>query len=746
MSAAVALMLEGMPSPWDLHLHRAAGRVVVLAGSAVVAEYAEGDLAMRNMVIVTLRRVGFGGGRVAEVFGLTPTYVSRLKTAAARGGAAALAGQDGPGRPRALGEDEQELARQWREQGESDLEIGRRLGVAGTTVARRLSARPASPAAGADAGPGQEELEFAEPAGDPGRDLEPAPESRPEPGPRADSGQEEEQEDEEQEPGRVAGLAAEPGPGGPKITGGVFWSRYAGAMLLHAFTARAGAGQVLESAAGAGRPAWPRRFADVALLSVTSMCFALGAATIEQVKHLTAACAGPLAGLAVLPHLRTLRPALAAIADACDPLALQEMAARAMLAADPVTSGVYYVDDHFVPYAGARPVAKGWNNKRGKAERGRADTHVTAHDGRAVCFVTGEPSGLAVTLPKALAELKKAAPPGAAIMVGFDRGGAYAQVFRHCREQDVHWVSYRRAPLAVPAMLPVITTITIAGRRREIAWAEETVQVKDYGQARQLTLSEHGKVVLQVLTSDLDACPAQILAWLKSRWREENFLKYASENYGIDKICDYIAGIETNTKIVDNPARAKANAAVREAEKALAAAERDLARLLADPAISPAAKNSGLIPAAQDKIAAAHTKLAAAAAARDTIPAKLPANVIDPEAQVALLRTCRRGLQMVLRLLAHNAEHWLANHLNAYLRDDDEYRAITRQTIIRGLAGTITYTPQAITVELQRPGAPRVARALALLIDEINHTPPAMPGDTRPITYQLTAHQPGSNK
>jgi len=484
----------------------------------------------------------------------------------------------------------------------------------------------------------------------------------------------------------------------------------------------------------------------VALLSATSMCFALGAETIEQVKHLTAACAGPLAGLAVLPHLRTLRPALAAIADACDPLAVQEMAARAMLAADPVTSGVYYVDDHFVPYAGAKPVAKGWNNKRGKAERGRGDTHVTAHDGRAVCFVTGEPSGLTVTLPKALAELRKAAPPGAAIMVGFDRGGAYAQVFRHCREQGVHWVSYRRAPLAVPAMLPVITTVAVGGRTREIAWAEEKVQLKDYGEARQLTLFEHGKVVLQVLTSDFDACPAQILAWLKSRWREENFLKYASENYGIDKICDYIAGIETNTKIIDNPARKKANAAVRDAEKAVAAAERDLAVVLADPAVSPAAKNTRLIPAAQDKIAAAHKKLAAAAAARDPIPAKLPANLIDPEAQVALLRTCRRGLQMVLRLHAHNAEHWLANHLNAYLRDDDEYRAITRQTIIRGLAGTITYTPQAITVELHRPGAPRIARALALLIDEINHTPPAIPGDTRPITYQLTAHQSGSNK
>jgi len=44
-----------------------------------------------------------------------------------------------------------------------------------------------------------------------------------------------------------------------------------------------------------------------------------------------------------------------------------------------------------------------------------------------------------------------------------------------------------------------------------------------------------------------------------------------------------------------------------------------------------------------------------------------------------------------------------------------------------------------ITVTLDPPAAPRIARALALLIDEINATPPRMPGDTRPITYQLAA-------
>src|SRR6266849_4646089 len=497
MSAAVAAILEGMPEPRDLRMHEAGGRCVITAGSVVLFDYDAGDTAMRNMALAALRQLKFPGRAVAAVLGLSEAYVATLHNAAKREGSAALIGQPRPGRPGTVTAAQWQQARQWRAQEVSDAEIGRRLGVAHTTISRGLGPRGQAPAGDGEPGWAPAEPLFTEPEAEPEAEAEAEADAEAEPEPAA---------------GAADGAGPPPGgrwPAWPLVPEGVFRSRYAGAMLLHGFFDRADAGAVLAgAAAGPGRAAGP---ADAALLSAVSMCFALGAATTEQFKHLAAAEAGPLA-------------------------------------ADPVTSGVYYVDDHFVPYTGARPVAKGWNNKRGRAERGRADTHVTAHDGRAVCFVTGEPSGLSRTLPPALAELKKAAGPGAQIMLGFDRGGAYAQVFRHCREQDVHWVTYRRAPLAVPAMLPVITTITTAGRRREIAWAEETVQLKDYGQARQITLFEHGKVALQILTSDFDACPAEILGWLKSRWREENFLKYASENYGTGKICDYLADITENTK------------------------------------------------------------------------------------------------------------------------------------------------------------------------------------------------------
>src|SRR5207342_931103 len=223
---------------------------------------------------------------------------------------------------------------------------------------------------------------------------------------------------------------------------------------------------------------------------------------------------------------------------------------------------------------------------------------------------------------------------------------------------------------------------------------DEMVEINGYGPARQLTLFEHDTPVLQILTSDLTAPAAALLAWLRCRWRIENAFKYLSAHHGIDALAELLASDQHHTVI------------------------------------------NKAIPAAEARIAAAHHAVAATKTQRDTHPAKLPANHIDPDAKRARLRTHHRSLQMALRLLAYNAEHWLATQLNTYLQDPDEYRAITRNLL--HLAGIITYTPQTITVVLDRPATPRLTRALRLLLDEINTSPPRLPGDPRPITYRIT--------
>src|ERR1019366_7116524 len=357
--------------------------------------------------------------------------------------------------------------------------------------------------------------------------------------------------------------------GSAAIRTGSYRCRYAGAMMLFPYLDLVGPQGIFAPCTGG--PA--RRYGDQHVLTTATLGFALGAGTVEGAKHLRRAEDGVPVGLAATPELGTLRSRLSALADNCDPLGLQRAFAAGMLAADPAEDTVYFVDDHFVPYAGARPVAKGWNTKRRHAQPGRDDTLVVDARGRAVVFASGEPTGLSSNLGGVLAQLRVVLGPDAPILLGFDRGGSYPSVFTTCREAGAHWVSYRRAPLAATTATPTQGTITRSGLQVQVILADEAVQIKGYGTARQLTLFEHDAPVLQVLTSDTTTTGVGLLYWLRARWRIENMFKYAAEHNGIDALADYGMDISPDIRKVTNPARTAARKRVADAQEELATAE-----------------------------------------------------------------------------------------------------------------------------------------------------------------------------
>ena len=473
-------LLEGMPTPRPpLSVHNKDGGCVVLAGPVVVfGPYEPGDLGMRNMGVVTLTQLGFAVGEVAAAFGIQPGYGSTLRKRFREHGSAGLVRVSG--RKAVLTPEVIATARRLLDEGRSRAQVADRFGVSPSALSKALT-RHRAPAQPAPAQPAQTELEVCstdqvppqqgcpdldgarDGAADTVEDTTDTVEDTTGPGADTttttttttittaaaeedadtadDSIQDMADQAEEADPAdQAAGAEGEAGSAvAPRITEGVFTTRYGGVMLAHAYLDRIGACGVLT---GGPQTPW-RRFDPAQIACHTVLALLLGVGSIEQVKTLLRAQAGPLTGTPVSPELHTLRPRLSAIADQVDVLALQRTLASAMLALAGESAGIFYVDDHFVPYSGAKPVAMGHNGKRGRCEPGRADTLITNARGLAVCFTTGEPSHLAKTMAPALDQLRQIIPHGK-IMLGFDRGGAYAEAFTACHERGIDFVTYRR--------------------------------------------------------------------------------------------------------------------------------------------------------------------------------------------------------------------------------------------------------------------------------------------------------------
>jgi len=693
-----------MPEREEVWLHRADGWVTAGFGPRVLFRFDEADTGMRNLAMVALCDGGVPGVEVAELFSLSADYLSKLRVRARRQGSSQLVRPRG--RPPKLSGADLAKARRWASGRMTGREIAQRLGVSDATVSRALSGVSVA-------------LKLTD---------EPLDDTDDVTGESASSDADADTVGDSTDGDTDADTDGAEAAGVARIADGEVSSRYAGAMLLHPFLDLVGAGGVL-GPLGSG----PARRYDTTTVALCALFgLSIGTGSMEATKHLGRADVGALAGIVSAPELRTLRQRLASMADSCDPAGLQAAMTRGLIASAAPPEQVFFIDDHFVPYYGARPVAKGWNTKRRHAQPGRDDTYIADLSGRALCFTSSEPSGLSVTMRAAVAELRSVCGDRP-ITLAFDRGGSYPVAFSWLRDQAVTWLTWRRSDLALTEAQPRWSWFVRNGRRHTYRVVDEHVTLPGYGPARQVTLFEHGEAVAQILTSDLVSTAARLVHLLRCRWKIENLFKYAAAHNGIDLLCDYRMDLVADQRLVANPERVTARATLRSLQAEQAATEQALGATLATGRHGTD-KLAGLARL-RDERAMIVDEIEQAKDELGLHRATLAAVELDPGATRALPLLARRSLQMVLRLLAYNAELWLAERLDAYLADPDEVRAITRHLLRQ--PGIITYTRRTVTVTIDRPDQPRVARSLELLTHELNATPARIPGDSRPITYRV---------
>src|SRR5229473_1502534 len=480
----------------------------------------------------------------------------------------------------------------------------------------------------------------------------------------------------------------------------------------------------------------------------------------EGAARIPPAALGRVLGLDRAPEVKTIRRKLGEVAAAGKAAGLQLALARHHAATRPGTLGFMYIDGHTRACFGERDVQKMHVARLKFPGPATEETWVTDGAGDPLLVVIAEPSAsLAAQVKDLPPDLRDIVGHGRKATLCFDRGGWSGDLFAAITAAGFDLLTYRKADAGkkIPGLPDdAFTTSSWTGddgRARDYDLAESTVDLPvtsgghkgEVLTLRQVTRRDKDRQVHILTTRDAAALPAAAVVYrMTSRWREENYFRYARAHFALDALDSYAVTPGNPARLVPNPAKKTAAAAVKTAKKHLAEAEAARQRTL-DALHHPAPGTSAVITNAMlagldAPVTAARRNLQTARADAKATPAKIPLSQHNPD--MVRLDAETKLITHAIRMAACNAETTLARALGAsYARAGDEAYALIREALTT--SGDIIPADGTLTIRLDPLSAPRRTRALAALCDQLTATATRYPGTKLTLRYETKNH-PGT--
>jgi hypothetical protein len=291
---------------------------------------------------------------------------------------------------------------------------------------------------------------------------------------------------------------------------------------------------------------------------------------------------GRVLGLDRGPEVKTIRrkiTALAATGRAEEMLAAMAAAHVARLdKSNPDLLAVFYVDGHVRVYQGARKVAKTHLSRLKFPAPATVETWISDASGDPVLVIMAEPgASLAMELRRLLPDLRRAVGDDRRVLVGFDRGGWSPTLFQHMDAQGFDVLTWRKgsAEDVDPTLFTDAAWLDETGRTHQWRVADFTVDLPagegdEVFTMRQVSLlvannkagrQEHpadSTRQIHILTTRADLPVEQVIYRMGSRWRQENYFRYARMHFDLDSHDAYATTDDDPARLVPNPAKKKA--------------------------------------------------------------------------------------------------------------------------------------------------------------------------------------------
>ena len=456
---------------------------------------------------------------------------------------------------------------------------------------------------------------------------------------------------------------------------------------------------------------------------------------------------GRLLGLDRAPEVKTIRRTLAELSRRSVGSTLITALARRHAAAHPDALGYLYLDGHVRVYAGDRDLQKAHVTRARIAAPATLETWACDERGDPVFVVTAVVSASLVTEIRRLLPEVRGLVGERRVTVVFDRGGWSPQLFAEMNAAGFDFLTYRKGNKTnEPARSfteqsfdddGVVHTYDLAERNVRLRLPKK-IDGRRTLTVRQVTRRQPDGHQTPIVTSRTDVIAAEVAHKMFSRWRQENYFRYARAHFALDALDSYAAVPDDPARTVPNPARKilqarlrKARTTVTETEAAIGAAATDniesKRKTMRGFKIANASLTSTLKHARAEM-----EQLEADVAAT---PTRTPLATIRPQATV--LDEQRKLLTHAIRMATYNAESALARLLTPHF-PTDEARSLLREAF--NTPGDLHEHNGTLHVHLDPLSAPRRTRALAALCDKLTAAHTTYPGTNLTLHYTVKPH------
>ena len=496
---------------------------------------------------------------------------------------------------------------------------------------------------------------------------------------------------------------------------------------------------------------------DAMLVEGVLRCLA-GEPRAEGATRIDPHALGRVLGLDRAPEVKTIRRKIGWLADQHKADQLLAAMARHQLARhrdDSQAGVVLYVDGHVRAYQGTRRVAKTHAARLRFPAPATVETWVSDARGDPVLVVMAEPAAcLAGELRRLLPALREAVGDQRRVLVGFDRGGWSPALFKHLYDNGFDPLTWRKhpAPDIDPALFGEVRFTDDTGLVHTWQAADTTVQVPlnqgatfEMRQVTRLHDTKTGPRQAHILTTRGDLPVGEVLYRMGSRWRQENYFRYARLHFALDSHDTYTSSSDDPTRLVPNPAKQTSRDAVNTARAHL-----DRVQAATDAALldwrtpHPGQTTLMLTNADHNQITAplrdAERALDHAQHTNATTAPRLPLAQVNPGQQV--LDTETKLLTHAIRIAAFNTITTLARDLRLhtnFARTPDKAHTLIRQAL--QTPGDIIPSRDSLTIRLDPLPTQRATTALAQLCEHLTATGTRYPNTDLLLHYETkTSH------